>query len=429
MNRDMVVKMIVLVAGCAFSACSRYPNDHVPFECLTRDDCNPVRTCGELIECVGGRCDPSRTVLVPCDARCQVDRDCVLADRDCCCGDGVDDYVAILREDLSAWLDRPQCRDVACPEEDCTVPGGVQAVCRDGQCLVETDESLWDVCATDADCVKVPSGCPGCDCAGGYEEKAIHRDYRAVYLEEQEQRCAAAGACRLGPYGVNACTNRPAVCVAGRCRVPGEDCGCPQNWNPVCALFGEERISFPNSCQTECLGLSWRYHGLCACERACLDPTPVCADNGVTYWCGAEEATCSRLPVRYPGDCIAACEYCEELERPRQPVCGEDGRTYLDVCYAECHDIRWWHTGECIPGEQDACDAGGTTAIPCPDDRLFCLVDQYCPDCPGCACPGTCIATGHCMRAADCASQPLDHEECTGYWRCAEHTCTWQCRD
>ncbi|CAI5505139.1 unnamed protein product [Closterium sp. Naga37s-1] len=39
------------------------------------------------------------------------------------------------------------------------------------------------------------------------------------------------------------------------------------------------------------------------CSSTCLRPNPVCAVNGVTYWCGAQEAHCAGAEVAYEGTC------------------------------------------------------------------------------------------------------------------------------
>ncbi|CAI5481871.1 unnamed protein product [Closterium sp. Yama58-4] len=39
------------------------------------------------------------------------------------------------------------------------------------------------------------------------------------------------------------------------------------------------------------------------CSSTCLRPHPVCAENGITYWCGAQEAQCAGAEVAYEGTC------------------------------------------------------------------------------------------------------------------------------
>ena len=378
-----------LLSACLLSACAYYPSRHLPDECASDAECNIGRTCGEMVRCVEGECDRSDTYEIPCSTACTTDAECM-------------------------------------PEEP--PPDGIWYACRDGKCVLEYDPELIDACTADEDCVKVHASCPSCRCEDGYEELAINKNFTEVYLEQLERQCAAAGACAPGPYGVNACTNRPPMCRRGRCEVLGQHCSCPSVWDPICAQQHEGGdISFPNQCQVDCLGLGWDYRGRCSCEMACREPDPVCASNGQTYWCGAGEARCSGHRIRYPGYCDPACDYCEDTIVDENPVCGVDFVSYLDACYAECHEVNWWHQGECLEGEGADCDAG-TSPIPCPSEALYCLPDDDCPDCPGCACPATCIMPGACRWAADCHRQTgLPHDDCNGRWRCREHACTWVC--
>jgi hypothetical protein len=380
---------VCLLSACLLSACAYYPSRHLPDECATDAECNIGRTCGEMIRCVEGECDKNDTYEIPCSTACTTDADC---------------------------------------ETEEPPPDGTWYTCEEGKCVMEFDPRFLDACAADDDCVKVHTSCPSCRCEDGYEEKAINKDFTQLYLDELNRQCALAGACAPGPYGVNACTNRPPECRRGRCQVLGQHCNCPMNWDPVCAQTHEGgNITFPNQCQADCLGFDWDYQGRCACEMACRDPNPVCASNGLTYWCGAEEALCSGHRIRYPGYCDPACDYCESTVVDEVPVCGVDFISYLDACYAECHDVSWWHEGECLQGEGDTCDAG-TSPIPCSSDDLYCLPDYDCPDCPGCACPATCIKLGACRWPGDCSRQAgLPHDDCNGRWTCQEHACTWVC--
>jgi len=102
-----------------------------------------------MVECVQGKCDLNKRVEIPCDTRCAIDADCVLADKGCCCGTTVDDYVAILQEDLPAWLNREECQDVDCPFIECEVPQGLKAVCQNHQCALDVDVEHWDLCDFD----------------------------------------------------------------------------------------------------------------------------------------------------------------------------------------------------------------------------------------------------------------------------------------
>ncbi|MBW1810712.1 MAG: hypothetical protein JRJ87_21145 [Deltaproteobacteria bacterium] len=409
------------VAGCAV-----YAQQEPGKRCTTNKDCNTTIDCGVMVACVDGKCDASQTFIEPCSDGCQADSDCVMTSRTCCCGEFYEDYFAIVVDHLAEWLSREECAGTICTDEECAIPQAVETKCLDGKCQLQADQASFDSCMNDQECTHVPIACPSCDCHAGYIEKTINKFFEKTYLADLEQACRLVGACAPGPFNAEACTNRPGICVSGKCQVLSQDCDCPFDWNPVCISYQGQQITVPNRCHANCLNSEWSYAGRCECEAACRDPDPVCASNGITYWCGVEEALCSGHAIAYTGDCDAACDHCAELDRPPRPVCSEDFIDYVDVCYADCHQVDWWHTGACLPYEGDDCD-NGWDKVECPRDDLYCFNLDYCSDCPGCSCPGFCIALGHCLIAQDCHSQPLPTLDCAGFWTCQEHVCTWIC--
>merc|ERR1711935_1111685 len=69
---------------------------------------------------------------------------------------------------------------------------------------------------------------------------------------------------------------------------------------------------------------------------------PVCGEDGVTYendcW-----ADCSGVSVAYPGQCVEDCICPENLDY----VCGEDGVTYENDCWADCSGVSVAYPGQC----------------------------------------------------------------------------------
>lgn len=476
--RDMMfwMAMSAWVAG----GCSTYGSGEQ--KCSSLADCNPDKECGEMIRCVDGRCDPDAVLELPCEQACTSDRDCpagmhcrgaldgqgvcvadgtcmdaaeclgqprgeclgtftcregacvyqcldvtscsrdddcMLADRACCCGSRPEDYVSVSREDLSTWTDRAECGGIFCPEIACNVPEDIRAVCEQGACTVVGGEIEWTVCTEDEQCVKVPArDC--CGCAGGGGEQAVNREFEQTYLDDLQEFCAT-----VDPFcpGYDACTDWPAVCHQGHCRVLRDACGCEGPWDPVCGGTGARMMTFGSACEAECVDIPWHYHGRCDCQMLCdcdVCGCAVCAENGVTYPCGGTEVQCNGQSVAYQGECAPGCEQCALIGRPAIPVCDQDFCSRSDLCYVECRGRDWWHQGACQPGEGARC--GTIAGIPCESESLYCLPEQNVPDAAG-----VCIQLGACREAEHCTGQPLAHDGCVGTWTCQDHACVWEC--
>jgi hypothetical protein len=475
------MKRLLIVVACLslVSGCASYGNGEEP-ECYSLADCNPGKECGLMVKCVDKKCQAGQTIDLPCEqactqdtdcpedmhcrieaggggecvadgtcvdvseclglphytcvgdfecvngmcnyncedlTSCNQDADCVLADKDCCCGSTADDYIAVRQDKLSEWISREECALVDCPEIACVLPEGLSAVCVNSECTTEL-EGDWYSCQEDSDCVKVDGFC--CGCENGSLEAAVNRDYQAAYERDLADFCARADyMCPL----YNACTDWPAVCDQGKCKTLREKCNCGDEWDPVCNGTGAKWTVFGSECEAECVDLDWHYHGRCECQMDC-GAGPCfrgwCATNDQTYYCGAGEAECNGQQIKYQGACEPDCEICLMLGRPSIPVCDQDFCDQSDMCLAECHDLDWWHEGLCLEGEGAVC--GGSEGIACLSDDLFCLIEEPMP-----GATGACIVLGQCLQASDCNTQPLAHDECEGYWTCSGHACIWEC--
>ena len=219
---------VLLICGLVAS-CASYGNGHEPETCSTVADCNPGKDCGDLVQCIDGKCDPGQTTHVPCSM-----------------------------------------------EDD------------------------WYACEEDSDCTRVQVTC--CECEYGYPDIGINREYEDEYMSELMEFCIRAD---VYCPGYDACTDHQAVCHQGRCVMIYEQCGCEETWDPVCmgANAAGVWVTVRNECVADCQGIEWDYHGRCDCAVECFVADPVCAENGVTYWCGEPEANCSGQQVDYDGEC------------------------------------------------------------------------------------------------------------------------------
>ena len=183
-------------------------------------------------------------------------------------------------------------------------------------------------------------------------------------------------------------------CIDGRCVVGG----CPDVWLPVCGVDGN---TYGNDCEAAAAGVAIAYEGECGsdgrctnnadcpdgevcypptdmcsprCAIDCIIPDPVCGTDGMTYWCGQQDAWCNGAEVAYDGECGSPeCEsnedcptewhictsegICEVFGCPDiwAPVCGVDGTTYGNDCEAAAAGVEIAYPGEC--GSDDRCSS------------------------------------------------------------------------
>ncbi len=146
----------------------------------------------------------------------------------------------------------------------------------------------------------------------------------------------------------------------GPCDTPKErDCPCPRIYDPVC---GTNHVTYANECIMKCSGVEMAHEGECtttttsSVEHACIctkEYNPVCGTDGHTY--GNECALkCSGAELSHEGECKESTTAVKETEDALcictaiyQPVCGQDGQTYGNMCDMQCVHVKLAHLGEC----------------------------------------------------------------------------------
>jgi len=219
-----------------------------------------------------------------------------------------------------------------------------------------------------------------------------------------------------------ACFNS-SMCPTGQaCHYPAGNCGfdgspgnctvkptvCPMVVIPVC---GCDDVTYSNACKAARAGVSVQYNGACSpTPKHCYDSSQ--CNGTVPMMCVRPVGTC--LGTFANGNCTIRPGACPLLYKP---VCGCDGVTYTNECFAQAAGQNTAYNGACKVActNSSVCKMGDFCEFAvglCSGSGTCASKPQICTHIyfPCCACDGTtysnsCYATANgtqCIQAGPC---------------------------
>ncbi|MEZ6084416.1 MAG: Kazal-type serine protease inhibitor domain-containing protein [Phycisphaerae bacterium] len=287
-----------------------HPGECPPSGCSLNSDCDPGEFCSkDEGDCAGnGECLPEPQVCA------------AIFDPVCGCdGQTYSNACNANAAGVSVASQGP-CPETCRMDSECD---------PDQMCLKESCQSI------EGECIDKPQACillysPVCGCDGqtyGNSCQALHAgvniDHDGVCVPE----CQTDAEC--GAVGLGYCKRPVGDCNApGYCEAPPQNC--PAVFDPVCGCDGQ---TYSNACEASAAGVNVEHDGQCATE--CVSDN----DCVALEYCEKPPSDCQGI-----GECAYRPQFCPAIY---DPVCGCDGQTYGNSCYAAVAGVNVEYEGEC----------------------------------------------------------------------------------
>lgn len=184
-------------------------------------------------------------------------------------------------------------------------------------------------------------GVTACGSASSEDMEMMDSESAAIELDGKEQLCGARGLpeCDDGMF-----CDFPPESSCGQTDVPGvckkKPIACPLRHDPVCGCDSE---TYGNACLANTAGVSVAHRGACDADpepRVCGTIVGLGCEKG--EYCDFGVGQCNVADAA--GVCRPVPQACKEIY---DPVCGCNGKTYGNACFAAMAGAQIDHEGKC----------------------------------------------------------------------------------